>query len=115
MGTKIKTNHAFTKKQLEALNKELKTISKIQVVALRGIEIPSKPQFSDINILKSAYTLDVFLTFIDLSNINYQEFKTYKISSSGAVDYEPKRKMEFKTLQDRVNFFTELYPIEFNY
>lgn len=115
MATKIKTNHAFTKKQLESLNVELKKISNVQIQALRGIEIPSLDNFADIEILKSNFLLDVFLKFLDVSNPDYPKSFLYQIDTKGFVNKHAKQTLEFNNFQDRITFFSDLEPIEFNY
>lgn len=113
MEQKIKSNHPFTIMQLHTLNKELKKISNTQIVSLKAVVIKGNPNYSDIQILKSAYTLDVFLSFTDVSIPEEPKFNTYKIDASGKIDYEPKRNMNFKNISDRVSFFNTLEPIKF--
>lgn len=113
MATQIKTNHAFTKAQLIALNSELSKISENEIVALKGVKITGKKNFIDINILSSNYSLDVFLSFIDISTPDFPIFEMYKIDSAGKIDYHPKKNMEFNSFADRISFFNELQPIKF--
>jgi hypothetical protein len=112
MEAKIKTNHPFTVKQLKTLNSELKKISTVQI-SLKGIAIPSKINYADIQILKSPFLLDVFLSFIDVTIPEQPKFNTYKIDTLGKIDYEVKKNMHFHSLADRVSFFNQLEPIEF--
>ncbi len=113
MATPIKTNHAFTKAQLKALNSELSKISENEIIALKGVQIKGKKNIIDINILSSNYSLDVFLSFTDISLPEFPKFEMYKIDSKGNVDYQPKKSMEFNSLADRISFFNELQPIKF--
>lgn len=115
MAKKIKTNHAFTKKQLEALNKELQKISPNQIKGLKGVNIKAKKDFTEIKVLKSAYLLDVFLSFLDITDADYPKYRMYKISSSGEVNYEAKKSLEFNNFSDRISFFNELEEIKFHY
>jgi hypothetical protein len=115
MATKIKSNHPFSVIQLSVLNKELKKISNFEVVSLKGISISGKKNFADINVLKSPYSLDVFLAFTDVSIAERPKYNTIKIGINGDVDYDTKRNLEFNNLADRVSFFNSLEPIEFNY
>lgn len=112
---KIKTNHAFTKMQLTALNKELKKISNTQVIALKGVDIQGKNNISDIKILHTPFLNDVFLSFTDMSVPEFPKFNTYQILVDGSINYEPKKTMDFNSLADRVTFFSSLQPVEFHY
>lgn len=112
---KIKTNHVFTKRQLQSLNEELLKVSNSEVIALRGVNIEPKKDFADIEILKSPYVLDVFLSFLDISNPDFPKFNLIKINEAGEIDYEPKKTMQFNSLADRITFFNELEPINFYY
>jgi predicted transport protein len=111
MATTIKSSHPFTIPQLKKLNEELSKISNTQIVALKGI--PGKTNFIDIEILQSPFMIDVFLSFIDVSEPEHPKFKMYKIDAKGNVDYETKKNMEFNSLSDRVSFFNQLTPIKF--
>jgi len=110
----IKTNHAFTLQQLAVLNQELKKISTDKIVALRGSKIQAKENYIDIEVLHTPYMLDVFLSFVDISDAQYPKFMMYKIDSKGNIDYEPRKNMNFENLSDRVHFFNTLQPIKFN-
>lgn len=113
---KVKTNHPFSKKQLLKLNEELKKISVVQVVALRGASIPGKNNdYTDIRILHSPYLLDVFLSYMDLSIPDRPKSYMIKIDTAGNVDTEVRQNMTFNTLADRVTFFNSLVPVELNY
>ena len=113
--TKIKTNHPFTVLQLNELNKQLAKISNNEVVALRSVKFNSKKNIIDIEVKKSAYILDVFLSFTDISDPERPIFNMYKIDAKGNIDYTPKQTLEFNSLVDRITFFNELQPIEFYY
>lgn len=112
---KIKTSHAFTKPQLISLNKELEKISNAKIIALRGVKIQAKENYSDIQIYNTPYSLDVFLSFTDMSVPEYPKFNTYKIESNGNIDYDAKANMKFNSLSDRITFFNTLQPIQFHY
>lgn len=113
---KVKTNHPFSKKQLLKLNVELKKISEVQIVALRGPQIPGKNNnYTDIEILHSPFGLDVFLSYMDITNPDRPKSYLIKIDTTGAVDYEARKNMDFNSLADRVTFFNSLTPVELNY
>jgi hypothetical protein len=111
---KIKTNHTFTKAQLISLNKELQKISNNEIVALKGTKFSPKKNYIDIDILKTPFLLDVFLSFVDVSDGTSPKFEMYKIDAAGVVDYEPKKNMIFNSFADRISFFNQLEKIEFN-
>lgn len=113
MGT-LKSNHAFTKQQLEILNQELQKISTDKIVALRSPKVQAKENYIDIEVLHTPYMLDVFLSFVDITDAEYPKFMMYKIDSKGSIDYEPRKNMNFETLSDRIHFFNTLQPIKFN-
>ena len=114
---KVKTNHPFSKKQLLKLNEELKKISGVQVVALRGASsIPGKNNdYTDIRVLHSPFMLDVFLSYMDLSLPDRPRSYMIKIDTAGNVDREVRGNMAFNSLADRVTFFNSLVPVELNY
>lgn len=114
---KIKSNHPFTKRQLESLNKELSKISSVEIQALRGFtDLPTQNKnITDIKILHSPFMLAVFLDFTDYSVPDHPQYETYKIDADGSIDYNIKRSMKFNSLADRVSFFNQLTPIQFNY
>lgn len=113
---KIKTNHPFSRKQLETLNEELQKISNVEIVALRGPGIPGKSNdFTDIKITHSPYLLDIFLSYMDISNPDRPKSYMIKIDTSGNVDRNVRQTMSFNTLADRVSFFNSLLPVELTY
>ena len=113
---KVKTNHPFSKKQLLKLNEELKKISNVQVVALRGASIPGKNNdYIDIKVLHSPFMLDVFLSYMDISIPERPRSVIIKIDTAGTVDHQARANMSFNTLADRVTFFNSLVPVELNY
>ncbi len=113
---KVKSNHPFSKKQLLKLNEELKKISVVQVIALRGAALPGKNNdYTDIRILHSPYMLDVFLSYMDLSIPDRPRSYMIKIDTAGNVDTEVRQNMTFNTLADRVTFFKSLVPVKLNY
>lgn len=110
---KVETNHPFSKTQLLKLNEELKKISNIQVVALRGEGIPGKNNnYTDIRVLHSPFMLDVFLSYMDLSNPDQPKSFMLKIDTKGKVDHQARSSMSFNSLADRVTFFNSLVPVE---
>jgi hypothetical protein len=109
----LKTNHPFSLKQVKSLNEELQKISNT-TIGLKGIKIPGKNNIQDIEISRSSYVLDVFLTFTDMSVPEYPKFECYGIATSGKVNKAIKQTMEFQNLSDRVHFFNNLQPIEFS-
>lgn len=113
---KVKTNHPFSKKQLLKLNEELKKISSVQVVALRGAAIPGKNNdYTDIKVLHSPFMLDIFLSYMDVSIPDRPSSFMLKIDTAGNVDSEVRQNMAFNSLADRVTFFNSLVPVELNY
>lgn len=113
---KVKTNHPFSKIQLRKLNEELKKISNVEVVALRGVSIPGKNNnFTDIKITHSPFMLDIFLSYMDLTNPDKPKSFMLKIDTAGKVDYEVRKNMIFNNLGDRVSFFNSLTPVELKY
>lgn len=113
---KVKTNHPFSKKQLLKLNEELKKISSVQVVALRGAAIPGKNNdYTDIMVLHSPFMLDVFLSYMDVSIPDRPRSFMLKIDTAGNVDSEVRQNMAFNSLADRVTFFNSLVSVELNY
>lgn len=113
---KVKTNHPFSKKQLLKLNEELRKISVVQIVALRGASIPGKNNdYTDIKILHSPYLLDIFLSYMDLSIPDQPKSYMIKIDTAGNTDTEVRQNMVFNTLADRVTFFNSLVPVQLNY
>ena len=113
---KVKTNHPFSRKQLLKLNEELKKVSEVEVVGLRGPRIPGKnDDYADIQILHSPFMLDVFLSYMDISNPDRPKSFMLKIDTAGNVDREVRQNMTFNTLADRVSFFNALSPVELKY
>ena len=112
---RIRTNHNFTKSQLKALNNELKEVSNTEIVGMKGISIPAKNNFSDVDVKRSPYTSDVFLSYIDISIPDSPKSYIYSISKLGLVNKDCRRTLEFKTFADRVHFFNTLESIEFTY
>lgn len=112
---KIRTDHPFTKAQLKALNAELEKISPAQIYGMRGVTIPSLPDYSDIDILHSVYDTNVFLSFMDITDPDYPKSRIYSIDMSGKVDYEARQNLSFKSLADRVEYFNSLEPVKFEY
>ncbi len=113
---KVKTNHPFSKKQLLKLNEELKKISIVQVVALRGAAIPGEnSDYTDIKVLHSPFMLDVFLSYMDVSIPDRPRSFMLKIDTAGNLDSQVRQNMVFNSLADRVTFFNSLVPVELNY
>lgn len=113
---KVKTNHPFSKSQLSKLNEELKKISNVEIAALRGVAIPGKNNnYTDIKILHSPYLLDVFLSYMDITDPDRPKSFMLKIDTTGKVDNEVRQTMTFDTLADRVSFFNSLVPVELQY
>lgn len=110
---KIKTSHPFTVKQLKALNTELQKVSNTEIVALRGVKIPAKENYADVDILHSPYTLDVFLRYMDITNPSNPKSEIYSISKTGKVDYKARLNMKFNNFSDRIHFFNNLISVEF--
>ena len=69
----------------------------------------------DIKILKTPYSLDVFLSFVDITLGDSPKFNMYKIAINGTIDFDPKKTMEFNSFADRITFFNQLEEIKFNY
>lgn len=110
----LKSDHPFTAKQLTALNKELEKLTDVEIIPMRGTDIPqTKPDIIDIEIKHSPYIADVFLEFTDITNPEHPKYETYKIGADGKVDYFVKRNMKFNSLPDKVSFFNSLMPIKF--
>jgi hypothetical protein len=109
MNKKILTNHPFSKKQLESLQKELNKISDIEIV-LKGVQKKSVDSITDIKLLHSPYALDVYLSFTQVVD-SAVKFELYAIKTDGTVDYKPRRNMEFKSLDDRIHYFNTLQEI----
>ena len=110
---KVKTDHPFSKLQLQKLNQEIKKISNVEVVSLRGPSIPGKNgNFTDIQILHSPFLLDIFLSYMDISLPDRPRSVMIKIDTSGNVDSDARGKMTFNSLADRVSFFSSLIPVE---
>lgn len=114
---KIKSNHPFTKAQLVTLNKELNKISKATVVpAMRGTTLPAlNDNFLDIQVLHTAYGLEIYLSFIDVTNSDYPKSNLYQIDAKGNLDKDIRKTLEFDSLADRVNYFSNLEPINFKF
>ena len=112
---RIKTNHNFTKSQLKALNNELTKVSNTEIVGMQGVSIPAKNNFDDVDVKRSPYTSDVFLSFIDISVPDSPKSHVYSVSKLGIVDKDCRRTLQFKTFSDRVHFFNTLESIEFTY
>jgi predicted transport protein len=110
---KIKTDHPFTVKQLTALNKELKKVSNTEISVLRGVNIPAKENYADVDVLHSPFTLDVFLSFMDLTIPSNPKSEIYSISTTGKVDYKVRLNMKFHNFSDRIHFFNNLFSVEF--
>ncbi len=113
---KVKSNHPFSKVQLQKLNEELKKVADVEVVALRGPAIPGKNNnFTDIQVLHSPYMLDVFLSYMDLSIPDRPKSFMLKIDTAGKIDHDVRSKMSFNSLADRVSFFNSLVAVELKY
>lgn len=113
MANNIKTNHPFTKKQLEVLNSELKRISDNKISVLRGFKFSAKENYTDIEISHSPFNLDVFLSFMDITLGDNPKSEFYAISPSGKIDKNIRQNLEFENLSDRVHFFNNLIPVKF--
>lgn len=112
----VKTNHPFTKAQLQSLNKELQKISTVKVVpAMRGKKLPALNNYADIQVKHSPFSLDVYLSFMDFSTPDYPKSQLYQIDAKGNVNKNIRSEMNFDTLSDRVSYFGNLEPIDFNF
>lgn len=109
---RFKTDHPFTKKQLQAVQRELSKVSTaiIESTQLRGL--PAREGYFDIDLLHSPYSNSVFLSYWQSVNDRPANFLV-AIESDGSVDYTPRTNYEFENLSDRVHFFNNLNPIDF--
>jgi hypothetical protein len=113
---KIKANHPFTSKQLKRLNEELKKISDLQVVGMKGTKLPSgKKYYADIEVKSTPFSLDIYLSFTNLTESNYPKSELWQIDSKGILNKNIRAEMEFDTLADRISFFANLESIDFKY
>lgn len=103
----MKTN-TFTNKQLKQLKDELKKVSSPGLKRAAH----TRADYIEVEVKRSPYTVDAFLSFLDITDPDYPRYKLYKIDENGNIDYDARANMDFTTLADRVNFFNTLTPVK---
>lgn len=105
----MKADHPLTKKQIAAL---AVLLNKLQAVI--ESQITNDVLYSNVRVLGSDYTPDVFINFeriVARADGPDPENIYWKISPDGKLDDDALHHMEFREMADRVHFFNSLFEI----
>lgn len=105
----MKADHFLSNMQIEViyllLDKINKTIEETQFLDL---------SYSDIKVLGSDYTTDVFVSFVKTNTGASQSTETFYwgVDVNGNLNDNAFKTMQFNNIADKVHFFNSLYEIE---
>lgn len=105
----MRTNHYVSPTQIEVVNLLLHKLNDT-IIEKSGNDV----MYSDIKVLGSDYTPDVFIHFEKtiLKDDGEQLEIYWKITPEGELDDDALHNMYFKEISDRVHFFDSLFEIK---